>query len=168
MANRQFIDANFSLVKRMVHLFATVSQPEGVTPTPALQQWNYGTFGVGPTIRTYTAAPSTPVPPTSAGNFPGQYQIGTEGVMLVTRTGTGLWTIRLQDNYQRMVGLSWYQSNAGGVATVVACNENTSITNMTAAGGSIIGLTFSNAAGVAYDPIGIVRLMFVLQDATEG
>ena len=168
MANRTFIDANFSLIKRMVQLFATIEQAEAVTPVPILEKWNYGTFNSGPTIRTYTAAPTTPAVPTSAGNFPGQYQIGSEGVMTVVRTATGLWTVRVQDNYQRLVGLNAYQVAAAGTSIFMRVDENSTISNMTAAGGSIIGLAFSSSVGVAVDPIGTVRLHLTLQDASEG
>lgn len=167
MANRTFIDKNYSLVKRVVQLFADITAVEaGASVT--LNQWNYGTFGVGPTIRTYTAAPTTPAVPSSAGNYPGQYQIGSEGVMAVARTATGLWTLRLQDNYQRLIGLNFFVAAAAGTSAVGKLNENTTISNYTAAGGSLIGLAWLDFAGAAVDPIGHVRLHLTLADASEG
>ena len=168
MANRTFIDKNYSLVKRVVRLWADVLQEEAVTPVPVLRKWNYGTFNSGPNIRTYTAAATTPVPATSTGNFPSQYAVGTEGVATVTRTATGLWTVRLQDNYLRLLGLDFFVASAAGASAVGKLNENTTITNLSAAGGSIIGLAFLDFAGAAVDPIGEVRLCFDLCDASEG
>lgn len=166
MAQRSFIDSNFTLVKREVRLYATISVAEAVTPVPTLLKWNYGTFGTGPNVRTYTAAPTGTVP-SSAGNYPLQYQVGAEGVLSVTRTATGLYTLRLQDNYQRLVGMNAYAAVAGGTPVFAKLTENTTITNMGSPGGSLIGLAFWDFAAAAVDPIGTVRLSFNLQDATE-
>lgn len=166
MANRTMWGESKSLAKRIVRLWCDITAVEaGASVT--LNRWNYGTFATGPTINTYTAAPATPVPASSAGNYPGQYQVGAEGVMLVTRTGTGLWTIRLQDNYFRLLGLNFFVAAAAGASAVGKCNENTTISNYGAAGGSLIGLAFLDFAGVAVDPIGHVRLAFDLADASE-
>jgi hypothetical protein len=166
VANRSFIDSNFSLVKRMVHLFGCVSAAEGAT-TVILKKWNYPTLGAGTLARTYSAAATASALPSGAAPYPLQYAAGSEGIRSVTRTATGKWTVTLQDNYQRMVGLNFYEANAGGVSTVVKLCEDTTLTNMAAAGGSVIGLKFSSAAGAAADPIGDVRLELILQDATE-
>ena len=168
MANRSFIQPLGYLVKRVVTLFADFTCTE-VTPYVVLNKWNYGTFNAGPTIRTYTAAATTPVPASSSGNFPGQYAVGTEGVALVTRTGTGLWTLRLQDNYCRSaLQLSFFVAAAAGASAVARVNENTTISNYAAQGGSLIGLAWLDYAGAAVDPIGEVRLTITLGDASEG
>ncbi len=51
MANRTFIDKNYSFVKRMVHLFCDVSVSEAATPVPTLQKWNYPVLGTGPKFK---------------------------------------------------------------------------------------------------------------------
>lgn len=165
MAQRTFIDKQYSLVKKLVSLFADFTVTEG-SGAVALNRWNYGTFGTGPTINTYTAAATTPVPPSSAGNYAAQYQIGSEGVMMVTRTGTGLWTLRLQDNYMRLMGLNFFVASAGGLSTAAKLDENTTISNYGAPGGSLVGLFFKDFAGAAVDPIGHVRLHLILADSS--
>lgn len=167
MANRTYIDSNFSLVKRMVQLFCTINVSEAATPVPSLQKWNYPTFGTGPNARTYTAAPTSAGIPSSTGAYPLQYTAGSEGFFSVARTGTGLYTLTLQDQYQRMVGLRAYVSAAGGTPVFAQVTENTTITNMAGTPGSIIGLAFWDFAAAAVDPIGAVRLAFVFADATE-
>ncbi len=150
----------------MVHLFADVTSAEG-THVVTLNKYNYGTFAAGPNINTYTAAATAAAIPVSAGNYPLQYTAGWEGIFSVTRTGVGLWTIKLQDNYNRLLVPYAYPSTAGGTPTFASMSENTTITNMASAGGSLIGLAFWDFAGVAVDPIGHVRLSLILCDATE-
>ena len=166
MSSRSFIDKQYSVAKKLVHLFADITVSEGGTPVPTLNRWNYGTFGSGPTVNTYTAAPTTPVPPSNSGNYASQFQIGSEGVMMVTRTATGLYTLRLQDNYMRLMGLGFFIAAAAGSSAVGKCNENTTISNLGAAGGSLIGLAFLDFAGAAVDPIGHMRLHLILADST--
>ncbi len=168
MANRTFDQDNYSLIKRMVHLFADFSVSEAVTPVPTLQKWNYPTFGIGAAARTYTAAATASTLPTGAA-YPLQYQAGSEGVLSVTRTAVGLYTLKLQDNYQRLMGLMAFPSGAGGTPVFALVSENTTISNYTGAGvtGSVIGLAFWDFAAAAVDPIGHVRLTLILADATE-
>ncbi len=166
MASRSFIQPLGSLIKRRVDLFAAVSVGGGGAVT--LQMWNYPVFGTGPNARTYTAAPTGSIP-SNAGNYPGQYTVGSEGILSVVRTGAGLWTVRLQDNYQRLVGLSAYASLAGGLSAIVGVAENTTISNMAAAGGSLVGVALLSATATALDPASgeVVKLHFTLADATE-
>lgn len=164
MANRTFSQDNFSLIKRMVHIFTTI-YVDGTTPT--VRKWNYPTFGAGANARTYTVAPSASTLPSGAA-WPLQYSAGAEGVYNVARTGTGLYTITLQDSYQRLMFVDGYAASAGGAPTFLKVTENSSITNMASSSpGSIIGLAFWDANAAAVDPVGPVRLMFILQDATE-
>lgn len=167
IANRTFIDSNFSLVKRMVHLFCTISVSEDATPVPTIRKWNYPVFGTGPNARTYTAATSATALPSGAGPYPLQYTAGSEGMLKVARTGAGLYTLTLQDNYQRMVDLHAYASVASGTPVFALVTENTTITNMAATAGSVIGLAFWDFAAAAVDPIGAVRIAITLADATE-
>lgn len=165
MAQRSFIDSNFTLVKRQVVLYAAVAVD---STTPTLQRWNYPAFSGGPTARTYTAAPSGSVP-SSAGNFPLQYQYGAEGVLSVARTGVGLWTLRLQDNYQRVLQVAGQQQLAGGSGNILQVTINSTLTSVGAAGGALIGLGLLSAASTLADPTSgsVVLLSITLQDATE-
>lgn len=167
MASRSFIDSNFSLVKRMVHLFCDISISEAVTPVPTLQMWNYPVLGQGTAARTYTAAVSASTLPTGSGPYPLQYAAGSEGVLSVARTAIGKYTLTLQDNYQRLLQVNAHASVADGTPVFSLVTENTTITAMGTPPSSIIGLAFWDFAAAAVDPIGHVRIMLVLQDATE-
>lgn len=166
MADRTFAEKNLSIVKREIHIFCAVSV--GAAGAVTLQRWNYPTFGVGPNARTYTAAPTGSVP-SVAGNYPLRYQFGAEGVLSVVRTGTGLWTVTMQDNYQRMVSLVGYSTLAGGLTNIVTVAENSTITSMSAAGGSVIGLALLSSTGTAADPTSgvVMKLALGFADATE-
>lgn len=166
MADRTFIDKQYSLVKRRVELYAAVLV--GAAGAVSLRRWNYPTFGTGPNARTYTAAPPANALPTGA-PYPLQYQCGAEGVRSVTRTGAGLWTVQLQDQYQRVLGVSFTADLAGGLSSTVAVALNSTITNMTSAGGSTIGLALLSATATAADPTAgdLILLRFDLADATE-
>jgi hypothetical protein len=165
MAQRSFIDKNYTLVKKKVEIFAAVSVSATV---PTLLKWNYPTFSGGPTARTYTAAQTGSVP-TTTGAFPQQYQVGAEGVLSVTRTGTGLWTIRLQDNYQRCLQVMAQQLLAGGLGNIVATHQDATTTNMNSPGGSLVGIALCSSTATAADPTSgsTVLLTFIFQDATE-
>lgn len=166
MANRTFIDKNYSIVKRMVELYCTFTVTEGTAVT-TLQKWNYPVFGTGPTARTYTAATSASTLP-SGSPYPLQYGAGSEGVLDVTRTGIGKYTFRLQDNYQRVLFLAGHAAGASGTPVFAIATENTTVTNLgSTAGTGIIGVAFWDFAAAAVDPIGSVRMKFTLADATE-
>jgi hypothetical protein len=165
MANRGYIDKNYTLVKGQVELYCTVSV--GAAGAVTLQKWNYP--GLAPSssaARTYSAAPTTGGGPA----FPLQTAQGAEGVFSVARTGTGLWTITLQDAYQRLIGLTGFSSLAGGLSAVVAVHENTSITNMNSGtpARSVLGVALLGSTGTAVDPASGERLTlrFTLQNST--
>jgi hypothetical protein len=166
MADRTFVEKAYQLVKRRVDLYAAVSVAAAGAVT--LLKWNYPTFGAGPNARTYTAAPTANALPTGA-PYPLQYGCGAEGFRSVTRTAAGLWTVQLQDSYQRVLGVRATTDVAGGLATVIACALNTTITNMTSVGGSTIGIALLSATGTALDPAAgdVILLNFTLADATE-
>lgn len=163
MANRSFISDQAALLKRLRTLFACVRVAE--LGAVALQKFNYPSLGGGPNVYTYTAAGAGVQP----SGWPNVYQQGADGVRSVTRTAAGLWTVQLQDNYVRMVGLSWFVRNVGAVITTAAIAENSSVSSMGADGGSIIGLGLNDFAGAAADPAAgdMVFLTFVLADGTE-
>jgi hypothetical protein len=163
MANRQFRDSSFTIVNREVRLYCAVSV--GAAGAVTLQKWNYPTLGTGPNARTYTAAPTT-----AAGQgYPTMYQNGAEGVRSVTRTGTGLWTLQLQDTYQRVLGVNFNVQKAGGLSTIMAVGINSTLTSLSASGGATIGLALLSATATAADPASgdLVLLSIRLQDATE-
>jgi hypothetical protein len=166
MANRTFMDKQYTMVKRRVELYAAVLGAGAAAPS--LRKWNYPTLGTGPNARTYTAAPTANALPTGAA-YPLQYACGAEGVRSVTRTGVGLWTVQLQDNYQRVLMVSATTDVAGGLGTILQVSLNTTITNMASAGGSTIGLALLSATGTAADPAvgAIILLKLDLADATE-
>ena len=166
MANRTFIDSNFTIVKRKVELYAAVSVAAAGAVT--LQKWVYPTFGAGPLNRTYTTAATPAAVPTGAA-YPLQYSGGAEGVLSVTRTGAGLWTVVFQDNYQRCLGVQANGQLAGGLSAIVNVGLNSTITSMAAAGGSILGLALLSATGTALDPAAgeTMLLTFTMADATE-
>jgi hypothetical protein len=169
MANRMFDEKDFTIQKRMCSLYGVFSM---VGTTPTLQRWIYPKLGqgvVGSTVQTYQAAPITPAPIAAAGSYPTQYQRGCEGFGGATRTAQGLWTVTLQDNYQRIMSVHCHQSVAGGLSNIVGVGENSTITNMAAAGGSVIGLALLSATGTATDPTAgsLIYIMLRLHDATE-
>ena len=167
MASRQFDILGMTIPKRTVTLWAAVAVPSGTAPV--LQKWNYGQFGGGSTsaARTYTAAPTTG----GGTSYPTRYAQGADGIFSVTRTGVGLWTLSLQDNYQRVLNVSGSMAIDGGLANIVAVAENLSLQNMSAVGGSTIGVALLSATGAAADPTAsastLVRIQIELCDASE-
>jgi len=162
MANRTFDQYDLTILKRICTLWAQV-QVTGTTP--ALQKWNYPQLNNSTVARTYSNAPSSG----GGTGFPTRYAQGESGVFSVARTGTGLWTLTLQDNYQRVIGIRCDVSIAGGLSNIVACAENSTISNMSASGGSVVGLALLSSSATAADPTSgsLVRLRIELHDATE-
>lgn len=164
MANRFSIGDVQSLYKGLTLVRAHVLMDGS---TPILQKWAYPAVNSG-SSGSYGTAPSSG---SGGGGF--GPSAGAEGVKSITRTGAGLWTVVLQDNYNRLLDMSVFQSLAGGVATIIAVGENTTLTSMTAAGGSAIGVALMSAgSGAAVpavaDPATTTRitLTFLLQNST--
>lgn len=163
MAQRTLAMDRGALLKRMTDLYAVVSV--GAAGAVTLQKWNYPVFSGGANARTYTAATTTG----GGTTYPSQYQQGYEGIRSVARTAEGLWTVTLQDNYQRLVALDCFASLAGGLSAIVHCAENSTISSMSTAGGSVIGVALLSATATALDPADgeTIFLHFGLQDASE-
>lgn len=166
MANRTFIDKSYELIKGQVQLYCAVSV--GETGAVTLLKWNYPQMGqTAAPARTYTAAPTTG----GSAGYPTAYAQGAEGVFSVARTGSGLWTVTLQDAYQRLVWLSGYSSLTGGLGSIMTVAENTTITNMNSGTPprSVIGVALLSANAQPADPASGVRLnlVFTLQNNTE-
>jgi hypothetical protein len=163
VAQRTFQQEKLGLQKRRVELWAFIAVPTGTTPV--LQKYNYPQLGVGG--RTLSAAPTAAAPL----GFPQSYAAGSEGIFSVARTATGLWTLTLQDNYQRLLTVSGAHSIAGGTTNIVMVTENPTITSMSTANGSVIGIALLSATATLADPTAgatsLVRIKLELQDATE-
>lgn len=165
MANRQFDQYSLTIQKRFVTLFAYVAVPTGTAPV--LQKWNYGAFNTGSTANTYTAAPTTGG---SSSQFT-KYAQGAEGIFSVARTGTGLWTLTLQDPYRRVLHVGGDHSIAGGTANIIAVVENPTITSLTSSTQTVIGIALLSASATLADPTAgatsLVRIKIDLGDSTE-
>jgi hypothetical protein len=168
--NRTLDQYDMTFQKRVARLWAFVTIPTGTTPV--LMKYNYPQMGqTGSPARTLTAAPTT-----GGGNtFPTRYAQGAEGVFSVARTGAGLWTLTLQDAWQRLLGVRGDHSIAGGTANIIQVVENPTITVMnTAVGGgfcSVIGIGLLSATATLADPTAsatsLIRIQLDLCDATE-
>ncbi len=161
MASRSFLPQFWSILKGWTRVRAIIKMSG---TTPVLQVWNYPALNSG-TSGSYSAASTTG----GGTTWPTQNQQGAEGVRSISRTGAGLWTVTLQDNYNRVLGISGHQTLAGGLSTIVTVGENSTITNITSAGGSIVGLALLSATATAADPGDgtYVTLNIDLQNATE-
>ena len=166
MANRTGIDKSYSIAKRLWRVYAAVAV--GAAGAVTLKKWVYPTLGAGANARTYQDAASANALP-SGNPYPLQYGAGAEGVRSVARTAAGLWTIKMQDAYQRVLSVYAQGMLAGGLSAIVGCGRNTSVDSMSANGGSEFGISLLSATGVAADPANgeTILLEIVLQDATE-
>jgi hypothetical protein len=165
MANRSFIDKSYALLKGETRLYCSVTVAAAGAVT--LVKWNYPSLAPASSVaRTYTAAPTSGGGPA----FPLQAAQGAEGVFSVVRTAAGLWTVTLQDAYQRLVALDGFGSLAGGLSAIVKVAENTTITNMNSGtpARSIIGVALLSATATALDPASgeRINLLFTLQNST--
>jgi hypothetical protein len=151
------------LQKRRVELWAFIAVPTGTTPV--LQKYNYPQLGVGG--RTLSAAPTAAAPL----GFPQSYGAGSEGIFSVARTATGLWTLTLQDNYQRLLSVHGHHEITAGTANIIAVTTNPAVTSMSTTNGSVIGIALLSATATLADPTAgatsLVRIKLELQDATE-
>lgn len=157
MAQRDFKKDLWSLLNGLTLIRFRVTMSG---TTPVLQKWTYPTPNSG-ALGSYGTAPSS-----GGGGGGFGSAAGAEGVKSVTRTGAGLWTVVLQDNYQRLLDIGAYQSLAGGLSTIVTVGENTSISSMSSPGGSTIGLALLSATATAADPAADVTVSLVLQNST--
>jgi hypothetical protein len=172
MANRSFQDMRYALVKREVTLYAAVQLSSSGTVI-ALQKWNYPALGQGAIARTYSPANvGAALTPQSGAPWPLQYNAGSEGVRSIVRTNVGLWTVTLQDNYQRVLMVNFLVQTAltaaGTQAQTVSLDGT--VLNMGANGGSVLGVRFmSNSTTVAEPSVGndLVLLKMDLADGTE-
>jgi hypothetical protein len=132
----------------------------GAAGAVTMEQWNPS--GANP--RTYSAA-STALTP----------QGGFRGVQGVSRTGTGAWTVKLQNSYQRIVSWNAFSQIAGGLAAapnsainLTGTNVNTQVNWAGNNTGPQINIQFLSAASTAADPASGEQIVccIELQDST--
>ncbi len=143
MANRNFVEEQYTLLKGVVHLFARVSV--GGTGAVTLQSWD-------PVAKAYATAPTN----------------GFGGIKSVVRSAAGKWTVTLQDTYQRFLAAYCTQSNSGGASTAPFLMVD-SAGDVTLASAPTIKLVFTAvAAGSATDPASgdKVDLHFILSNSS--
>lgn len=73
----------------------------------------------------------------------------SKGIKSITRNGVGLYTVVLQDGYNKFLGLDVVNSNSTGISAAPNCNLVSTGTNLSAAGGGTIKFQFVNGAGAA-------------------
>ena len=149
MANRLSTQFTNTIIKGVYTVYARINI--GATGAPTLQKWN-------PANRTYTAAPTT---------GSGPYAIGVEGVKSISRISAGVYTLLLQDTWQRLLAFNGFASNATGLPTTLGFgvwSVGTDVTTLAT------GIKFSTetATGVAGDPVSgdFINLQIVLQNAS--
>lgn len=127
MANRLFTQFTQRLEKGVVTVHAHVAI--GATGAPTLQAWN-------PNTRTYSTAGSA----------------GFAGVKSITRTGAGLYSIVLQDSYQRLLGCEAYFTVAGGTSNVTDVAGNATLTNVNSNSAPTVAICTMSSTATAADP----------------
>ena len=128
MSGRMYYQFRGTLEPELVTLYATVSV--GAAGAVTFQKFD-------PVANSYSAAPSG----------------GWRGITSVARTAAGLWTITLQDSYQRCLGLSASFLVASGLPAapqVALCTG--SLNNVRSGTAATVQVQFCSSAGVAADP----------------
>lgn len=93
---------------------------------------------------------------------------GYGGVVSVTKTGTGLWSVLLQDTYARVLGVTGTTFLAGGTATAVAIGVNTTLTDVTSLTAPTVAVALLDSTAHAANPASgdNVLLEITLQNST--
>ena len=100
MANRNYVQFQYSLEKKVVTLYATVKF-NATTASPTLQQWQFGGFASsygGAAAPAYSSATAQGFKGIGGGN---QYPSTTVPIVY---NSAGNYTVYLQDRYVRMLG----------------------------------------------------------------
>lgn len=127
MADRFFQQFQYRLEKGVVTLHAHVAI--GASGAPTLQAWN-------PATAAYTTA--------GTGGF--------SGIKSIARTSAGLYTVTLQNSYQRLLGVEAIFALAGGLSVVADVGVNTTTTNVRSATAPTVGIACMTATATAGDP----------------
>lgn len=159
MANRYTNPDIWSLLKGVTLLHARILLSG---TTPVLQKWVPPTLNSG-ALGAYSTAITSGAGASGFGDASGY-----GGILSVTRTGAGLWTVVLQDQFQRLLLVTGSASLAGGTSNIVAVHENTTISSMGTAGGSTVGVCLESATATAADPDdgSYVNVVLLLQNST--
>jgi hypothetical protein len=166
MANRTFNPQQYHLLyKRVVCLMPVVSF--GGTGAPTLKKRQFTAAGAS----TVAASSSFISAPTSGVGYVFGDGVGTRSI---ARTGSGAYTLTLNDPYQFLLGVEVMQvSNVGGTSTplapVVVSGSTTVTTNTATGNGGVIAFVMNNSSGSATDPASGDTYTFciTLVDATE-
>lgn len=164
MANRNFQDTQFSLLKGLVTLYPVISVGvAGAVTLKKRQFYQPGAIGVGGSYALVDA-------PTSGVG----YAVGDgAGVRTVSRSDTGDWTITLSDPYVYLAELDIACQTLAAPGTLVclavANIDSTNVTTNTAVGnGGVINITLNDETAAADPASGtVVTLKIVLGNATE-
>src|SRR3989304_607429 len=132
MANRQYQQFQGTLKKGIVPLYPVVAV--GASGAVTLKKWN-------PTTKAYDNASTTGV----------GYQKGTDGVSSVSRTGAGLWSIVLQDNYFRVIGVRATTFNSTGAVGAQMIGIDTD-SDVASASAPTLKINIQSSAGTSADP----------------
>ena len=144
MANRYFNQFQYGFEKTPVKLYATILF--ATTAAAVIRAWN----GV-----VYSTAGAT----------------GYRGVKSITRNGTGDFTIRLSDPYNRLLGATVDFVSADGSTPIVANGKpQVIVDNVGSATDPYVRMLFVNAGGSATDPTANDRglLSFTLSNSNVG
>ena len=163
MADNTYTDVSYSVIKREVRLYAAVDVAAAGAVT--LLRWNYPQMGqTAAPNSTYTAASVLP----TGNGFPQLGQTGAEGIRSVTRTAAGLWTVKFQSNFQRVMRVDAQGQLAGGLSAIVGVGINSTLLSMAAVNGSEVGIALLSATATALDPAAgtTMLLTFTLADST--
>lgn len=131
MANSAFNSYSYSVLKKHVQLYAVVTI--GSSGACTLKQWSPTSAGVA---GAYTAAGTTAGPFSPA---------GTQGVAGIVRHSAGLYTITLQNPFQRLLGLRVTQISSTGIPTAPIVGVLSTGTDVTTSTGGTIKFQFSAA-----------------------
>ncbi len=147
MANRTFVQQQYTLLRGLVHLYPVVKMTEATT-APVLQKRTFTAAGTGATApaNALAAAPTTGV----------GYAVGdAAGTRSVARTGSGAWTFTLSDSYLYLVGfriVQFYSATAISTVLGVGVDTTTNVTTYTSVGnGGTIDVILYDESGAA-DP----------------
>lgn len=143
MAHNWFLGDRGTLEPQMVDIYGVVNV--GAAGALTFQQWIQSS-------RTYSAASAAPA---SGGNV--------RGVKSITRTGTGAWTIVLDQPYQRLLQFQAYSQVAGGLAAAPNCAVNLTGTNVNSTSSPQVNVQFLSSASTGADPASGEQIVFHLE-----
>lgn len=170
VAQRTYDQQDLSICKQPVSLWAHIAV--GAAGAVTLQRWTFPKLGAGGNAYIAATAPTVTAPTSSpfatGPGWPNIYQGGAEGVAAVSRTGTGLLTITLQDQYMRLLSMHGHVELSTGPSNIIGFSLVAYTANPTG-WGSIIQIATLSATATAADATSasIIHLNLRLSNATE-